>query len=224
MHLLLVDRLICPRCGPSFGLVLLADKVVDRRVLSGSLGCPNCRDRYPVLDGFGDLRAQPRGEFATSSDPPPHPPADETVRLAAFLGVAEGPAHVALVGPVAAHATALAAMIPELEVAAVDAALRDQPERAGVSRMISAPGLAFMSGSLRAVALSGAGADALLEEAARVVVPEGRVVLVGASSDARDRAKAVGLHVIGAQDDVLVAERFGPRPPSSGVRLPVVGG
>ena len=60
MHLLLTDRLTCPRCGPEFGLILLADKLVDRVVHSGVLGCPNCRDAFQVEDGFADLRAPPR--------------------------------------------------------------------------------------------------------------------------------------------------------------------
>lgn len=63
MHLLLTDRLTCPRCGPTFGLILLADRMDERRVVAGSLGCPNCRDRFRVADGFADLRAPPRGEL-----------------------------------------------------------------------------------------------------------------------------------------------------------------
>ncbi len=30
MHLLLTDRLTCPRCGPDHGLILLAREIVDR--------------------------------------------------------------------------------------------------------------------------------------------------------------------------------------------------
>ena len=60
MHILLTDRLACPRCGPEFGLVLLAHEVRDRRVLEGDLGCPNCREAYPVREGFADLRPPPR--------------------------------------------------------------------------------------------------------------------------------------------------------------------
>jgi hypothetical protein len=206
--------------------VLLADRVVERRVLGGSLGCPNCRDRFPVRDGFGDLRAPPRKELsaASSSVAVEHPTAEATLRLAAFLGVAEGPAHVALVGPVAGHAHALASLIPELEVAALSPALHDEPEGAGVSRMVSGPGLAFQSSSLRAVALSGDVSRALLEEAARVVVPSGRVVLSGTFPAAPEWVSAVGLHLLLHRGDVLVAERPGPRAPSSGVRLPVLGG
>ena len=60
MNVALTDHLVCPRCGPPFGLVLLARDVRDRRVREGEFGCPNCRDRFPVEGGFGDLRPPPR--------------------------------------------------------------------------------------------------------------------------------------------------------------------
>jgi hypothetical protein len=222
VHLLLVDRLTCPRCGPAFGLVLLADRVVERRVLEGWLGCSNCRDRFHVSGGFGDLRAPPRDPLPHTMDEPA-PPAEATMRLAAFLGVAEGPAHVALIGPVAAHAPGLAALIPELEVAAVSAAGRSEEERVGVSRIVSEPGLAFQSNALRGVALPGDAADALLLEAARVVAPSGRIVLLGAPAGSLERLRVLGLHVLMDQEGVLVSERPGPRPPSTGIKLPIVG-
>ena len=46
----LTDHLVCPRCGPPFGLILLARDVRDRRVREGEFGCPNCRDRFPVKE------------------------------------------------------------------------------------------------------------------------------------------------------------------------------
>jgi uncharacterized protein YbaR (Trm112 family) len=221
--MLVVDRLTCPRCGPGFGLILLAEKVVDRRALAGTLGCPNCRDRFPVVDGFGDLRAPPRGPLPSDPEPFPAPDAQEALRLGALLGVNEGPAQVALVGPVAAHAEPLAEMVAELEVVAITAALREAPEGPGVSRMVARPGLPVRSGSLRGVALAGPGANNLLEEAARAVAPSGRVVLYGAAEGDRPRAEAAGLQVLIAQEGVLVAERRGPRTASTGVKLPVVG-
>lgn len=51
MHLLLTDILSCPRCGPEFGLILLADRIEARRVLAGILGCANCRSKYPIREG-----------------------------------------------------------------------------------------------------------------------------------------------------------------------------
>lgn len=56
MFLPLTDLLTCPRCGPESGLILLADRIEDRRVLEGALGCPRCQERYPVRAGFADLR------------------------------------------------------------------------------------------------------------------------------------------------------------------------
>lgn len=61
MNVGLTDHLVCPRCGPPFGLILLARDVRDRRVRQGEFGCANCRDRFPVEGGFGDLRPPPRG-------------------------------------------------------------------------------------------------------------------------------------------------------------------
>jgi uncharacterized protein YbaR (Trm112 family)/SAM-dependent methyltransferase len=69
VHLLLTDRVTCPRCGPRFGLILLAERVVDRRVLEGHLGCPNCREHYPVRKGYGDLR--PPADRGNLGDEPP---------------------------------------------------------------------------------------------------------------------------------------------------------
>ena len=82
----LVDHLVCPRCGPPFGLVLLAIDVRDRRVHQGEFGCPNCRDRFPVTGGFGDLRPPPRGE------PPGQPaePGGERAGAAVASGVDDG--------------------------------------------------------------------------------------------------------------------------------------
>src|SRR5690606_33440071 len=112
MHVLLTDRLTCPRCGPAFGLILLAERAEERRVQKGVLGCPNCRDSFPIDDGFGDVRAPPRrgvpAGLAGGPDPRPTDAA-ESERLAALLGVAEGPGTLALVGGPARHGEALAA-------------------------------------------------------------------------------------------------------------------
>lgn len=52
MHLTLTDKLTCPRCGPDSGLILLADRIRDRRVLEGSLDCADCMERYPIRGGL----------------------------------------------------------------------------------------------------------------------------------------------------------------------------
>lgn len=207
MHVLLTDRLTCPRCGPGFGLILLADRVDDRRVYEGSLGCPNCRDQFPVTGGFGDLRAPPRDPLPEAPTPPPAPAVGDTTRVAALLGVAVGPGNLALVGPVAEHAEGLADLLDDIEVVAVWPPLRERPERAGISRLAAGPGLPFFSGTLRGVALAGAAADRFLAEAARVVAPTGRVVVFDAPDGARERLEDLGLSTVLREPGLVVASR-----------------
>jgi uncharacterized protein YbaR (Trm112 family) len=197
VHLLLTDRLVCPRCGEGFGLILRADRLVDRRVLEGGLGCPNCRDRFPIADGFADLRSPPRAPLPPVSPAPAVDPA-ETERLAALLGVAEGPGNIALVGPLSAHAGGLADRIPGVEVIAIGSEARAQEEREGVSRLAADALLPFHPWSLRALALS-AGSAALLEhpkELAALVPRGGRVVVEAPAADAAERLAAAGARVL----------------------------
>lgn len=212
MHLLLTDRLVCPRCGPGYGLVLLADRIVERRVLEGSLGCPNCRDRFPVTGGLGDLRAPPRSPLEAPEAPSREEGSDESdaneaMRLGAFLGVVRGPAHLALVGTLARHAPDLAERLEDVEVVAISQEGVGREERDGVSRIVARPGLPFFDGVLRGVALHGAREEGLLEEAARVVSPGSRVVVTGAGAEVAGRMEAVGLEILMDEAGVVVGER-----------------
>ncbi len=208
MHILLTDRLSCPRCGPAFGLILLADRIEERRVYEGVLGCPNCRDRFPIVDGFGDLRPPPRGDLlgATGGE------ADDTmerdpVEVGALLGVTGGPGQVALVGPVAVLAGALADLIDGVEVVAVAPAVRASEERAGVSRIVAGSGLPFFDRSMRGVALAGEVTQALLGEAIRVVTPGGRVLIFDPTAGLRLAFGSAGLDVVFEGDTAIVGTR-----------------
>ena len=202
MHLLLTDRLTCPRCGPGFGLILLADRLVERRVLGGALGCPNCRDRFPIEDGFADLRPPPRGPLG---DPavPRQPMRAATERLAALLGVTEGPGNIGLVGALAAHANALSDLVPGIEVVAIDPSARASAERDGVSRLVAGPELPFHPWTFRALASSGdaIAVDAILGSVAR----GGRVVLEHPLGDAADRLERAGARVMVQGPEWIVA-------------------
>jgi uncharacterized protein YbaR (Trm112 family) len=206
MHILLTDILTCPRCGPAFGLILLADRMHGRRVVDGVLGCANCREKYPVRNGridFTDAAAD------APADAQPEDP-DEAMRLAALLGVAEGPANVLLVGPPARHARTIAALVEGVEVTA--AAHRGEPGVAidsvpGVSPVAIAGALPFATARLAGVVLGGESADALLEEGARATAPLGRLVLEPSPGDAEERLSALGLRVLLRQDRTMVAAR-----------------
>ncbi len=209
MHILLTDRLICPRCGPEYGLILLAHEVRERRVLEGDLGCSNCRETFPVRNGLGDLRIPPREQSSLPENPGPasNSDPDEVVRLGAFLGVTQGPGTLLLKGPVVRLAGELAALIGEVEVVCIDPSLLDEEEGESVSRLMAGRKIPFFPGSFLGVVLSGDVGVEDLTQAARVVVPSGRVVVLDGFPEAKETLKELGLSVLLDEERVLVARR-----------------
>lgn len=209
MHLVLTDLLTCPRCGPGFGLILLANRIEERRVLDGLLGCANCREQYRVRNGAGDFggpAALPSGEA----------PAEAVFRLGALLGVTSGPGFVLVAGPATAYARALTDLLEDIEVIAVPYG-EPGPDRGeevdGGNGSVSRLGvgartrLPLATGKLPGVALTGAAAADLLEEGARVVSPVGRLVLDPAPPDAAARLAGAGMRVLAEEGATLVAVR-----------------
>jgi hypothetical protein len=208
VHLLLTDRLTCPRCGPRFGLILLAHRLVERVVHEGVLGCANCRDSFPNVQGFGDLRAPPRGELGAGlAGERSTVDGGESARLLAQLGILGGPGTVALVGEPARAAGEVAAALPEIHVAAIDPDLGRWPEAERVSRLVTSPGLPFFDATLRAVAIDGRLGAAWIAEAARAVAPRGRVVVFRPAEDAAATLERAGLRVLAADPETVVAAR-----------------
>lgn len=208
MHILLTDLLTCPRCGPDFGLILLGDRIEDRRVLEGRLGCPNCREKYAVRGGFGDLRAPPRNPLPPVVDElEPVDDEERVIEVAALLGVREGPGHLVLVGPVGRIAPALAERIEGVEVVTVTPDLRAWDESPGVSRIAAGPGLPFQSRRVRGVLLDGPAGAPYLRDAIRVVGPGGRVAAVDAGEDVRSTLEEGGLEPVLDDRGVVVAAR-----------------
>lgn len=208
MHLLLTDRLICPRCGPGFGLILRADALEERRVEAGGLGCPNCREIYTVVDGVGDLRPPPRDpEGALDAGPLPDPEA--VFRAQALLGLQGGSGWLLLIGSASRYAPGLAERLPDVGVVATVPG-PTAPDMEGVPDYsvlrVGAP-LPFEARTLRGVLLEGPVSRASLREAARVVGPGGRVVVQGAGETAGDALIAAGLTVRLREGGVVVAAR-----------------
>lgn len=201
----MTDRLTCPRCGPAFGLILRSDRLVDRRALEGGLGCPNCREVYPITQGACDLRPPPRGPLEPSALD--EPDAGEVEVAHALLGVMEGPGELALVGDAARFAPALAERIRDVEFAAIHEATFGWEEAPGISRMTAGSRLPFSDRKLRGVLLQGAGAAHHLREAARILAPQHRVVVLDAPDGTAATLMAAGLTVRLDEEGVVVAGR-----------------
>jgi len=221
VHILLTDRLTCPQCGPTFGLVLLADRLENRVVHEGRLGCPNCRDDYPIAGGFADLRAAPREALPAGLAGSPAGPiagtlaadrvhqgeVDAATKLLALLGIVGGPGTLALVGQPARAARHVARALPEMYVAAIDADLAGWPDAERVSRLVSSPGLPFFSGALRGVVVDGCLGEEWIREAARVTAPRARVVLARPPEGGREWLEEAGLRVLASDPETIVAAR-----------------
>jgi uncharacterized protein YbaR (Trm112 family) len=206
MNLSLSDLLTCPRCGADHGLVLLAEVVRERQVDSGVLGCPNCRERYPIAHGVAELRVPKVG---AEPDPTPDDGWGEgwddgewAARLGGLLGLDRSKGVVLVSGPAAVGARSLAGLLEEVEVVAVD-----RGEGGGVAdehggvRVGSV--LPFRTASMRGVALTGQ-ATALLEEGLRVLSPGARLLLEPAGADLRTRVAAAGGAVVLDEGETLV--------------------
>jgi uncharacterized protein YbaR (Trm112 family) len=209
--IVLTDVLCCPRCGPEFGLIVLADRLEQRRILAGRLGCPNCREAFAIRGGVADLRF-PSVAVEAREEPVPASPAgveEEEVgalRIAALLGLTSGPGLVVLLGEPALVAGAVARLVPEISVAAAGLHVSELAEQGAVSRLLITDRLPFRTGSVRGVAV-GRGSSTSLAEAMRVVARGGRIVVEGAPNEPIEPLRAAGFEVLLEQDGVVVAMR-----------------
>ena len=238
MNVTLADHLVCPRCGPPFGLVLLARDVRDRRVYEGEFGCPNCRDRFPVEGGFGDLRPPPRGvgpgegggvvevdeeTGVGGSEGDLRGAGDRqtaALRLAATLGVTSGPGLVVVADGHRDEAPALAQLVRGIEVVVVGWGGRGLRVD-GVSAFVTGPRLPLRDAVVRGVVAEGASGVGWWGECLRVVMPGGRVVITGATGEAREWVVEAGLVTLLDEGGMVVG---GVAAPGTGPRMGRWGG
>lgn len=220
MHLSLSDLVTCPRCGPSYGLVLLPYAVASRRVSSGVLGCANCRERYRIEGRVADLRAGGvagglGGSAIGAGDPEAAVRAagESGVRLGALLGLAGATGPVLLAGPTLVEASSLSGVVEAVEVLHVSSAGGEVEEPGdGVSPILADAGLPFRTASMSGVALTGEYV-AWLEEGLRVLRPGARL-LVEPGAVLRGDAEAAGGQVVVSEGEVLVLRRPPGAPPA----------
>ena len=167
MHIELTDHLRCPRDHAEAFLVLLPDRMEQRRVLAGHLGCPACGWSTAWTDGVPDFGGGWRGQ----GEPPFDAPAAH-----AMLGL-DGPGGwVALAGNAGALAGALAALLPGVSIIAIDPPA-DVMATATTSVIASGP-WPLKAHSMRGVIL-GTDAGAWREEATGTTLPGLRTIGCG---------------------------------------------
>ena len=211
MHVLVADKLTCSRCGPTFGLILRADQTRGRYVSRGVLGCPNCRDQYPILDGFGDLRAPPRGELTEgltgellNMDP------KESEYLLPLLGITHGPGIVLLIGAPSALGMGFEGLLDDIHMVGMDEDLVKWPAESEplLNRIVSKPGIPFFSQTLRGVVIDGRLGQHWFEEAARVIAPMSRVIVINAPPTGAEWLQTAGLEVLAHESGDVVAMSY----------------
>lgn len=210
MFIELVDALRCPRPHEPTWLVLSASEMRGRHVWRGLLGCPICREEYPIVDAvadFGDLsrRASETGARSAAAAPGAAAAgAPDPLRLAALLALTEPGGLVLLAGRYGDAAAALA------DLTSVTVLVADPggpvPMRDDVSALrLDGRVLPLGDATLRGAAVDRDGRDAL---AARVtaVRPGGRVVAPAAV------APPAGVRELARDELEWVAEATGGGP------------
>ncbi|HEY8104855.1 MAG TPA: hypothetical protein VIE46_02045 [Gemmatimonadales bacterium] len=169
MFIELTDHLRCPADHAEQYLVLLPDRIVERSVLAGRLGCPVCGRTYAVTDGVAEL-----------GGPPPRPSTGGALAPAAMhvlLGLGGPGGYAALVGSAAESWQGLSEALGGVALVAVNPPVGIDDAAPALS-VVRAPLIPLKSRSLRGVVLgSEVSTDPLwVREAARTTLPGLRVV------------------------------------------------
>ena len=195
MRLDLAERLRCPAAHAATPLIVIARTTHARDLRDGFAGCPVCRLEARVTDGHVRF-----GGEATARDASGDGPAPELERVIALLGLAEPGGAVLLTGRYASLAAPLAV---ETGVAAIvlHAATLPASSEAVAAVTGALERVPFGDAAFRGAALDAGLPAALLADAVRTVMVDGRVV-----ADARVHAPT-GLKELARDDREWVAAR-----------------
>lgn len=210
MHIELIDALRCRVPHEDSWLVGRFDRVEERDIIEGVLGCPVCRAEYPIRMGavYYDAPGERPGDSIHAPAPDPAPATPEAVmRLAAMLGLI-GPGGLALLaGSWAAVAPVLEELV-DVRLLLLNPVLGGDASRG--SAIVCRDRIPVAPGALRAVALDAAAATQPLFASAEIVLrPGGRLVIPAASS----ATLPAGLVEVARDADHIVAERRQGTPP-----------
>jgi uncharacterized protein YbaR (Trm112 family) len=198
MFIELVDLLRCPTPHEDSWLVASVDRMENRIIVDGVLGCPVCLAQYPIRSGV---------LYFVPADPPPpvgvdgNP--DDAMRLAAALALTEPRVVAVLSGRWTAQAPLIRALSPSRLILlnpVSEFSLDD-----GISAIMSdtAP---FALASVNAIAIDENSGPNIIETLVRALQPGGRALgpaTVGMPAEINELAR---------DSDVWVGEKIGDRP------------
>ncbi len=181
MFIEVVDAFRCTRDHELTWLVAQADRLEDRDILTGELGCPVCGARYPIVAGVADFRdpaargAAPAPARAAADLP------ERALRAAALLGLTEPGGLVVLAGAWGDAAPDVAALVEGVHVLAIDPAA-GVSSGFGVSVACAGAVLPLRPDSVRAIAIDAAHARAaFIESSVAALRPSGRLLAPAAA-------------------------------------------
>ena len=200
MFIELLDGLRCVSEHPQIPLVTAITKRDDRFVIEGIVGCPTCRQEYPIRDGIAWFGSS--SEVAVTQPNVLSDDVDGAMRIGAFLLVSDG-ITIALVGEWARYSLELSAMVGLRAFAVNPQSAVGESERVGV--VCSDNRLPFTDGSLRGLAIDESGwTERDIELAVRALSSGGRMVAPASL------AVPGGVEEIARDEDVWVGEKRGP--------------
>ncbi|NIN51158.1 MAG: hypothetical protein GTN62_13785 [Gemmatimonadales bacterium] len=180
MFIELAEFLRCPHCNDDKQpCVLVPEEMVGRRVAQGSIGCPVCKNVYPIRDGVAllDLQVSDPPLPASGRAEPVAPPGPSVVQ--ALLGLASPGGYVVLVGEAARVARGLARLLDGVHFVGINAPPDVEPSPV-LSLLRGWEAIPLTSSMARGVVLDHEhGRAPWLSEAARLVLRGLRVVVFG---------------------------------------------
>lgn len=210
MLLDLSESLACPRCGPPQGMIVLVERMDGRRVIDGRLDCPVCEARFSLDDGIVNLGAVPGPDAPESAAAP-----DDSVTAAALLAIRHGRGVVVVGDGLQAAAPDISSLSGGCEVVLLtphglpdEFPGRETPGRESVTPLVGTPEGVIPMLSGRAVGVVLEGGDArMLDEAARVLAPGGRVVVIRPVPGAGTHLPIPPFELLAADSRAIVARR-----------------
>jgi uncharacterized protein YbaR (Trm112 family) len=171
----LLDLLRCPKAHEETWLVASFEKVHNRFVESGTLGCPICQAQYPIENGIADFTERGGSPWCAEQRAlAGHRREELATRAGAFLDATEPGATVVL-GGVWAYAAEQLADLAQVRVVALNPA-PEVTETARVGLIRAVADIPLAAGSCLGVAVDAWFNSGIVASATRAVRPGGRIV------------------------------------------------